>query len=135
MLLILAAAASLALLLSTLLLIPASRERLRGILFSSREKHIAVLPFDLTGDDPETAALGDGLMDSLSGKLSNLGTANQSLWVVPASEVRHRKVNDPSSALHQFGATIVVKGRFERHDNAALLNLTLIDTKKMREIG
>jgi serine/threonine-protein kinase len=132
---ILAAAASLALLLSTLLLIPASRERLRGILFSSREKHIVVLPFDLTGDDPETAALGDGLMDSLSGKLSNLGTANQSLWVVPASEVRHRKVNDPSSALHQFGATIVVKGRFERHDNAALLNLTLIDTKKMREIG
>ena len=132
---ILTAAASLVLLLSILLLIPASRERLRGILFSSREKHIAVLPFDLTGDDPETAALGDGLMDSLSGKLSNLGTANQSLWVVPASEVRHRKVNDPSSALHQFGATIVVKGRFVRHDHAALLNLTLIDTKKMREIG
>jgi eukaryotic-like serine/threonine-protein kinase len=132
---LLAAAAGLVLLLCALFLIPATRERLQGMLFSSREKHIAVLPFDLAGDDPETVALGDGLMDSLAGKLSNLDATNQSLWVVPASEIRHRKVNDPSSALHQFGATIVVKGRFERHDHAAHLNLTLIDTKKMREIG
>jgi eukaryotic-like serine/threonine-protein kinase len=132
---ILAGAATLVLLLSSLLLIPSVRERLQGMLLSSREKHIAVLPFDLAGDDPDTVALGDGLMDSLAGKLSNLGGANQSLWVVPASEVRHRKVDDPSSALREFGVTIVVKGRFERHDHVAHLNLTLIDTKKMREIG
>ena len=105
------------------------------MLFSSREKHIVVLPFDLVGNDPETVALGDGLMDSLAGKLSNLDVANQSLWVVPATEVRHRKVNDPASALREFGATIAVKGRFERHDHIAHLNLNLIDTKKMREIG
>ncbi len=132
---ILAGAVTLVLLLSSLVLIPAVRERLQGMLFSSREKHIAVLPFDLAGDDPDTVALGDGLMDSLAGKLSNLGGANQSLWVVPASEVRYRKVDDPSSALHEFGATIAVKGRFERHGQEARLNLTLIDTKKMREIG
>jgi eukaryotic-like serine/threonine-protein kinase len=132
---VLAGIAALVLLLSSLLLIPAVRERLQGMLFSSREKHIAVLPFDLAGDDPTNVALADGLMDSLAGKLSNLDVTNQSLWVVPASEVRHRKVNDPSSALREFGATIVVKGRFERHDHAAHLNLTLIDTKKMREIG
>ena len=131
----LAGAFALASILSSSLLIPPVRERLQGMLFSSREKHIAVLPFDLTGDDSETVALGDGLMDSLAGKLSNLGGANQSLWVVPASEVRHRKVNDPSSALREFGATIAVKGRFERHGQEARLNLTLIDTKKMREIG
>jgi serine/threonine-protein kinase len=132
---ILAGAASIILLLSILLLIPSSRERLHGILFSSREKHVAVLPFDLAGDDPATVALGDGLMDSLAGKLSNLEVANKSLWVVPASEVRHRKVDNPSSALREFGATIAVQGRFERHDHDAHLNLTLIDTKKMREIG
>ena len=67
----------------------------------------------------ETVALGDGLMDSLAGKLSNLDGANQALWVVPASEVRHRKVDDPSSALREFGATIAVKGRFERHGQEA----------------
>jgi serine/threonine protein kinase/tetratricopeptide (TPR) repeat protein len=132
---IMAGGASIVFLLSILLLIPSFRERLRGVLFSTRDKHVAVLPFEVPGDDPETVALGDGLMDSLAGKLSNLDVANKSLWVVPASEVRHRKVDDPSSALREFGATIAVKGRFERHDREAQLSLTLIDTKKMREIG
>ena len=122
------------LLFAGLMLIPAIRERVQGILFSSREKHIAILPFDIAGNDPQTQALGDGLMDSLAGKLSNLDAANQSLWVVPASEVRARKVKDASSALREFGTTIVVKGNFERDDQAHL-RLTLIDPAKMREIG
>ena len=69
------------LLLSSLLLVPAIGERARGILFSSHEKHIAVLPLDITGAPPETQALGDGLMDALSGQLAKLGSSNQSLWV------------------------------------------------------
>jgi eukaryotic-like serine/threonine-protein kinase len=132
---LLSGSAALVLLISSLLLIPAVRERLRGMLFSSREKHIAVLPLDSAGESPETQALGDGLMDSLAGKLANLGTTNQSLWVIPASEVRSRKVTNPSSALREFGATIVVKGSFERNDQAARLKLTLIDSRNTREIG
>ena len=120
---------------SGLMLVPSIRERVQGILFSSREKHIAVLPFEVAGNDPQTQVLGDGLMDSLAGKLSNLDTANQSLWVVPASEVRARKVKDASSALKEFGVTIVVQGNFERSGPGAHLRLTLIDPKKMREIG
>lgn len=123
------------LVLSSLLLIPPVGERVRGIFFSSREKHIAVLPFDITGSNPETEALGDGLMDSLAGKLSNLGVANQALWVVPASVVRARKVDDPLSAWKQFGATIVIKGSFERNNQDMNLKLTLIDSQKMRDIG
>ena len=130
-----AVAFSLVFILSGLLLIPAIGERVRGMLFSSSDKHIAVLPLDLVGDNPQTQALGDGLMDSLAGRLSNLGVGNKSLWVVPASEVRTRKVTDPSSALREFGATIVVKGSFERAGDAARLKLTLIDPKKTREIG
>ncbi|MBV8176841.1 MAG: tetratricopeptide repeat protein [Verrucomicrobia bacterium] len=120
---------------SGLMLVPAIRERVEGILFSSREKHIAVLPFEISGNDPQTQALGDGLMDSLTGKLSNLDAANRTLWVVPASEVRSRKVRDASSALKEFGATIVVQGNFERGEPSAHLRLTLIDPRKVREIG
>jgi len=122
-------------LLSSLLLIPAIGERARGLLFSSNQKHIAVLPFDEAGTSPETEALGDGLMDSLSGKLANLDASNQSLWVVPSSEVRLRKVRSPSTALREFGATIVIEGRFERNNATNHLKLTLIDSKKTREIG
>ena len=123
------------LVLSCLLLIPTIGERVRGILFSSHDKHIAVLPFDVAEHTADTEALADGLMDSLAGKISNLDAANQSLWVVPASEVRRRKVDDPSRALREFGATIVVKGSFERSNHSMHLKLTLIDPKRMREIG
>ena len=74
------------------------------------EKHVAVLPFDNIGSNPENAALTDGLMDSLAGRLSNLDVGNQSLWVVPNSEVRRRNINDPGDALKQLGANLVVKG-------------------------
>lgn len=117
-----------------LLLIPAVRERIRGMLYSSSEKHIAVLPLESSGD-PETQALGDGLMDSLAGRLANLDPGNTNLWVVPASEVRSRKVKDPASALREFGATIIVKGSFQRQGRAASLKITLIDSRRTREIG
>jgi serine/threonine-protein kinase len=129
------AAASLMLVVFSVLLIPAVGERIRGVLLSSPEKHIAVLPLDFAGGNPETQALGDGLMDALAGKLSNLDPANKTLFVVPASEVRARKVTDASAALREFGATIVVKGAFERNGEATRLRLTLIDPQKMRDIG
>jgi eukaryotic-like serine/threonine-protein kinase len=118
-----------------LLFIPGVRERLRGMLLSSHEKHIAVLPLEIMGSNEQTAVLGDGLVESMSGKLSNLDSSNASLWVVPASEVRRRKVHDPSGAWREFGATIVVTGSFERDGGEARLKLTLIDPRKMREIG
>jgi eukaryotic-like serine/threonine-protein kinase len=54
---------------------------------------------------------------------------------VPASEVRRRKVDNPSSAFREFGATMVVKGHFRRDNRWVHLKLELIDTRRMREIG
>ncbi|HEY1985521.1 MAG TPA: protein kinase [Terracidiphilus sp.] len=115
--------------------VPTARERLEGLVLSNHDKHIVVLPFDVGKDNPESAVLADGLMDSLTGKLTSLGSENQTLWVVPASEVRRRKVTDPLTALREFGATMVVKGQFRRDGQVVHLNLELIDVKKMREIG
>jgi serine/threonine protein kinase/Flp pilus assembly protein TadD len=121
--------------LCSLLLIPATRERIRGILFSSREKHIAILPFDVAGNEPDTVALASGLMDSLTGRLSNLEATNDTLWVVPTSEIRKHGVTDASTARKEFGANIVAKGHVERSNGGVHLTLTLVDTKKMRQIG
>jgi serine/threonine protein kinase/tetratricopeptide (TPR) repeat protein len=128
-------AACLLLILCGLLLIPAARERLRGILFSSREKHIVMLPFDVAGNDPDTVALASGLMDSLTGRLSNLEATNNTLWVVPTSEIRKHGVTDASAARKEFGANIVAKGNVERSNGDVHLTMTLVDTKKMRQIG
>ncbi len=98
-------------------------------------KHVAVLPFDNIGSNPENAALTDGLMDSLAGRLSNLDVGNQSLWVVPNSEVRRRNINDPGDALKALGANLVVKGSVQRDGNDIRLTVNLIDTKNLRQVG
>jgi serine/threonine protein kinase/Flp pilus assembly protein TadD len=128
-------ALTLGLVLPCVLFIPTAREALEGFILSNHEKHVAVLPFSVPDDNQETVLIGDGLMDSLTGKLSNLNSANQALWVVPASEVRRRHINDPPSALREFGANIVIKGHFSRENHTDRLDLEVIDTRKMREIG
>lgn len=115
--------------------VPAVRERVLGGFSNSGEKHIAVLPFDNLGSNPETEVLVQGLMDSLAGKLSNLDVGNKSLWVVPTSEVRRKKVTDPAAALQELGATLTVQGSIEREGQAVHMNMSLIDTKKMRQVG
>jgi serine/threonine-protein kinase len=124
-----------AVVLGALLLVPAVRERARGFLFASDEKHIAVLPFDSIGNRPANDALAQGLMDSLTSQLSNLEVGQQSLWVVPASVVRRRNIDDPGAALRELGATLVVKGSIQREGHAVRLTLNLINTKTLRQIG
>jgi eukaryotic-like serine/threonine-protein kinase len=127
----------LAVLLLTALLfgIPAVRERMASLLFGRVERHIAVLPFDNVGNNPADEEVSRGLMDSLTSGLSNLDVTNQALWVVPSSVVRARNVQDPSAALRELGANLVVKGSIQRDGQDIRLTLNLIDTQHVRQIG
>ena len=116
-------------------LFPRVRERLTTLLTTGRVNHIAVLPFDNLGNDPATEAVAQGLMESMTSELSNLSSVQQSLWVVPASVVRGRKITDPSAAAHELGATLVVKGSIQRSGQAVHLTVDLIDAKNLRQIG
>src|SRR5579871_2134122 len=130
--------AAILLLVAVSLLIPPVRHWAGELLSrggSNGEKHIAVLPFDNIGNDASNEAISEGLMDSLTSKLSNLEEGQQSLWVVPASEVRRRKVNDPEAALREFGATLVVKGSVMRDNSGIHLTVNLIRTKDVRQEG
>ena len=112
------------------------RQRAAAVLSGSgREKHVAVLPFDNIGKDPANEAVAEGLMDSLTSKLSNLDAQQQSLWVVPSSVVRSRKVTDPSSAGKDLGANLVVKGSIRRDAKNVQLTVNLIDAKDLRQVG
>jgi TolB-like protein len=74
-------------------------------------------------------------MDSMTNELSNLKAAQHSLWVVPASVVRSRKVSDPVAAFRALGATMVVQGSVARKGSEVSLTVVLIDAKRMRQIG
>jgi eukaryotic-like serine/threonine-protein kinase len=120
--------------LAATLLIPAVRQRVLPGTFAA-PRHIAVLPIDTLGKDSPETTLADGLMESLTSKLSNLEVGNESLWVVPASEVRRRKVTDPAAALKTFGANLVVTGSLLKEGDKVRLIVNLIDAKSMRQLG
>jgi eukaryotic-like serine/threonine-protein kinase len=115
--------------------LPPVRDRFAGLAYAGSEKHIAVLPFANAGNDPDYAPVAEGLMDSMTNELSNLDAAQHSLWVVPASVVRNRKVNDPTSAFRELGATMVVQGSVQRNGSDVHLTVVLIDSKRLRQIG
>jgi len=114
---------------------PSLRERLSRGLFAPAEQHVAVLPFDNIGNDPANEPLAEGLMDSLTGKLSDLDVGGKSLWVVPAREVRRSKISDPASALRAWGVTKVVEGSITRDGQSVRLTVDLIDAKDLRQLG
>ena len=117
------------------LLLPPSRERLAGLAYAGTEKHIAVLPFTNSTNDPAYQPVTEGLMDSMTNDLSNLEAAQRSLWVVPSSVVRSRNVNDPAAAFRDLGATMVVQGSLARKGSDVSLTIVLIDSKRLRQIG
>jgi serine/threonine protein kinase/tetratricopeptide (TPR) repeat protein len=130
------AALAIAMLAAASLLFTPVRQRAAAMLSGSGgERHVAVLPFDNIGNDPANEAVAQGLMDSLTSKLSNLDAQQQSLWVVPSSVVRSRKVSDPSSAGKELGANLVVKGSIRRDSKNVELTVNLIDAKDLRQIG
>jgi serine/threonine-protein kinase len=110
------------------------RSRVAGW-FAPAEDHIAVLPFENVGSDATNDAVSAGLMDSLASRLTNLASGKQALWVVPASEVRRRKINDPTAALRELGATIAVEGSLQRNGQTVDMTVNLINTKNLRQIG
>jgi len=125
--------------LAVLSFLPPVRDRLAGW-FGREVDHIAVLPFENVGNDPgndspENQAVSAGLMDNLTSRLSNLDVGKQSLWVVPASEVRRRKITDPASALRELGATVAVEGSLQRDGQTIHLTVNLVNTKNLRQIG
>jgi len=117
------------------LLVPSVRSRLSQAVPAAATDHIAVLPFDNVSGDPTNEAVAAGLMDSLTGELSNLNAGKQTLWVVPASVVRAQKVSDPTSAAKLLGVNLVVKGSIQRTGDDVRLRVDLIDARNLRQIG
>lgn len=115
--------------------VPAVRQRVLPGVFAPPMRHIAVLPISTLGNNAGDTTLADGLMESLTSKLSNLEVGNESLWVVPASEVRRRKVTDPAAALKTFGANLVVTGALQKDGDNVRLIVNLIDARSMRQLG
>ncbi|MDH3524057.1 MAG: tetratricopeptide repeat protein, partial [Acidobacteriota bacterium] len=118
-------------LLALALAVPASRAILLRPFSGAQaapQRLVAVLPFiNSLGPGPENQALADGLTFSLTGMVARLGTVQDSLWIVPASEIVRQSVTTAGDALKYFGVDTVLTGSVQQTGKTMEIVLYLID--------
>lgn len=95
-------------------------------------KQLAVLPFKNIGDAPHTKALSDGLSETLTSQLTQLQQFQDTLVVIPMSEVRKELIETASDARKIFGATLALTGSVQRADDTVRVTVSLVDTATLR---
>ncbi len=98
------------------------------------DKHLAVLPFRTTSADPEDQFRADGLVETLTARLSQIERPEGSLMVVPASDVRQAGVTSTEAARRLFGVTLVVTGSLQRVGARLRLTASLVDAVNRRQL-
>ncbi len=95
---------------------------------------LAVLPLSSRDETDETTAFDNGLVETLTSRLTQL-SKNHPLQVVPASEVRSKGITNLQEAREQFGATLGLQLNVERSGHLVRVNYALIDAKSHRQLG
>jgi eukaryotic-like serine/threonine-protein kinase len=95
---------------------------------------LAVLPVTTAAADPQLAALGNGLGETLTAKMTRLGI-DHSLQVVSSSELRARHVTKMEEAQQEFGATLGLQIGLQRSADLVRVAYTLADAKTGRVLG
>lgn len=117
-----------------LLFTPLGRMILPGPV-SAEQRKLAVLLFDNVGDDPGQQAFCDGLTYSLTGSITQLGRFNDSLWVVPASEVHRESVYSVRDARGAFGVNLALTGSVRRSAENVNVTVNLVDAVDARQLA
>ncbi|MEO7649042.1 MAG: tetratricopeptide repeat protein, partial [Bryobacteraceae bacterium] len=99
------------------------------------EKNIAVLPFEVIGGDESTRAISDGVMETLTAKLTQLEQFQGKFVVVPSSEVRTGKITSVAEARRAYGVNLVITGGAQKWGSKIQFSINLVDAAKLRQIG
>jgi serine/threonine protein kinase/Flp pilus assembly protein TadD len=97
------------------------------------QKHIAVLPFQSVGNDPADQAFSDGVVDSLTSKLSQLERFQKSFWVVPSTDTRQIKNLD--DAYRKLNVTLAITGSIQHTGTGIVLISNLVDAKNHKQLA
>jgi eukaryotic-like serine/threonine-protein kinase len=110
------------------------RDRLRlGSPAIPAQSNIAVLPFQVIGGDQNLSAITDGLVEVVTSKLSGIDLPGNAL-IVPASEIRSRKISSPAEAKRIYGANLVITGTAQSLKQLVTMTIALIDPGRMRQL-
>jgi len=103
-------------------------------IFNASEWIIAVLPSQTSfADDPDLAALNEGLAFTLTAKLAQLAREH-SLQVIPANLLREEGVDSLEKARREFGVTLALNFDTHRFDDRVRVNVQLVDAPRQRQL-
>ncbi len=121
--------------LGLLLALPSGREAVTGV-FGARpamaRTYLAVIPS--SGGNQEDNILAEGLTHSLTGMVTRLGADQDSLWVIPATEILNQEVRSSSQARDRFQVNTVVTVAIQRVGTDARVVLSLVDPDPGRTV-
>ncbi|MDH3497204.1 MAG: protein kinase [Gemmatimonadota bacterium] len=96
---------------------------------------LAVVPLTIIGDDPATRAFGDGLVETMASRLTELTRAVvPPLWVIPPNEIRELEITSAAKARAELNATLAVTGSLRRTGDDLQLTLNLVEAASLRQL-
>lgn len=98
-----------------------------------QKKNLAVLPFEVVGEDLGARAFAQGLAETLNGKLAQLSD-NYPVQVIPPSEVRAQRVVSVEQARVGLGANLVLEGSLQRYGSRMRISYHLIDSRTHQQL-
>ena len=98
------------------------------------QKHLAVVPFINLGAPAINQAFCDGIVETITSKLTELAGLKGLISVVPASEVRDKKIESADQARRVFGINLAVTGSVQRYEDRVLITLNLVDAAAERQV-
>jgi len=101
---------------------------------SEHSTTLAVLPFAPVDGNPKLTVLGQGLVDSISAKLSRL-TADRALEVIAARNSQDQGVSTPADARAQFGADTGLLVKLDDAGQLLRIRYSLVNTKSGAVVG
>ncbi len=103
-------------------------------LSSPTTRHVLVLPFACHAEDPKEELLCEGLLETVTARLSGVRQFSTSLSVVPTSEVRGQHIATAGEARRVFGVDLVIDGGVQWDGNNLRIPLQLVDAERLRQI-
>jgi len=95
-------------------------------------KQIVILPFKNIGATADREAFSAGLSETITAQLTQLQQFQDTLLVVPMTEVRKESVSTASEARSVFGATLALSGSVQREAGVVRVTVSLVDTRTLR---
>jgi serine/threonine protein kinase/tetratricopeptide (TPR) repeat protein/TolB-like protein len=98
------------------------------------QQHVAVLPFRVIGEDEGLRPFADGLMETITSRLSQFEGSDSTLLVVPSSEIRRQRAESARDADRLFGVDYAVEGSLQAEGDRVRLLLSVIETDSLKQV-